>query len=110
MFACASNEEASASDSALAALDSSFFQVRLEWLTGAEKQYLRAMAELGAGPHRSGEVAGVLNRKQESLGPARARLIHKGMAWSPQHGEIAFTVPHFDRFMKRVIPKLEDMA
>lgn len=99
-----------ASDSALAALDSSFFQVRLDRLTGAEKQYLRAMAELGAGPHRSGEVARVLSRKQESLGPARARLIHKGMAWSPQHGEIAFTVPHFDRFMKRVIPNLEDMA
>lgn len=93
-----------ASDAAIAALDQSFFLVRFDRLTPTEKKYLRAMADLGPGPHRSGDIADKLNRKVSSLGPTRAGLIAKGMIWSPTHGDTAFTVPLFDEFMKRVMP------
>jgi hypothetical protein len=93
-----------ASDEAIAALDESFFRVRFDRLTPAEKKYLRAMADLGAGPHRSGEIAVELGRIVSSLGPTRAGLIEKGMIWSPTHGDTAFTVPLFDEFMKRIMP------
>lgn len=89
---------------ALAALDASFFGVRFDRLTPAEKRYLRGMAELGPGPHRSGDVAAVLDRKVTSLAPTRAQLISKGMVWSPSHGDTAFTVPLFDAYMRRIIP------
>jgi len=69
-----------------------------------EKRYLRAMAELGPGPHRSGDVAQQLNREVTSLGPTRSKLIAKGMVWSPSHGDTAFTVPLFDEFMHRIMP------
>jgi hypothetical protein len=90
--------------SAVAALDESFFRVRFDRLTPGEKKYLRAMAELGPGPHRSGDIAECLNRKVTALGPTRNQLISKGMIWSPNHGDTAFTVPLFDKFMKRIIP------
>jgi predicted transcriptional regulator len=90
--------------SAIAALDDSFFRVRFDRLTPAEKRYLRAMAELGPGPHRSGDIADQLQRKVTSLGPTRSQLIDKGMVWSPSHGDTAFTVPLFDEFMKRIMP------
>jgi hypothetical protein len=93
-----------ASVSAIAALDESFFRVRFDRLTPAEKRYLRAMAALGPGPHRSGDIADGLQRKVTSLGPIRAQLIDKGMVWSPNHGDTAFTVPLFDAFMKRIMP------
>ena len=93
-----------ASVSAIAALDESFFRVRFDRLTPAEKRYLRAMAALGPGPHRSGDIADGLQRKVTSLGPIRAQLIDKGMVWSPNHGDTAFTVPLFDEFMKRIMP------
>lgn len=93
----------SASEIAIAALDASFFRVRLDRLTPAEKKYLRAMAELGAGPHRSGDIADKLDRTSQSLAPTRAKLIQKGMIWSPNHGDTAFSVPLFDQFMKRII-------
>jgi hypothetical protein len=89
---------------AIAALDESFFRVRLDRLTPAEKKYLRAMAELGPGPHRSGAIADRLGREVTALAPTRSALIRKGMIWSPSHGDTAFTVPLFDRFMKRSIP------
>lgn len=95
-------EEASAD--ATEALDKNFFRVRFDRLTPREQDYLRAMAELGAGPHRSGEIAALMQRKVESLGPLRSGLIKKGMIWSPSHGDTAFTVPLFDEFMKRVMP------
>jgi hypothetical protein len=88
----------------IAALDESFFRVRLDRLTPIEKRYLRAMAELGPGPHRSGDVAAALNRPVASLSPHRSQLISKGMIWSPGHGDTAFTVPLFDEFMKREWP------
>jgi hypothetical protein len=93
----------SASQSAVAALDESFFRVRLDRLTPLERKYLRAMAELGPGPHRSGDIARILKREVTSLGPTRSQLISKGMIWSPSHGDTAFTVPLFDEFMRRVI-------
>ena len=92
-----------ASAAAIAALDDSFFRVRFDRLTPAEKKYLRAMAELGPGPHRSGDIADCLKRKVTSLGPTRSQLIAKGMIWSPNHGDTAFTVPLFDQFMRRTI-------
>lgn len=96
-----------ASDEAIAALDESFFRVRFDRLTPGEKKYLRAMADLGAGPHRSGDIAEKLQRTVQSLGPTRAGLITKGMIWSPTHGDTAFTVPLFDEFMKRIMPGSE---
>ena len=90
--------------SALAELDSSFFRVRLDRLTPAEKRYMRAMAELGAGPHRSGDIADQLGREVTSFAPTRSQLISKGMIWSPSHGDTAFTVPLFDEYMKRIMP------
>jgi hypothetical protein len=93
-----------ASTLAIAALDESFFRVRFDRLTPVEKKYLRAMAELGPGPHRSGDIAEMLERTVTSLGPTRSQLISKGMVWSPSHGDTAFTVPLFDEFMRRIMP------
>lgn len=93
-----------ASDITIAALDESFFRVRFDRLTPAEKRYLRAMAELGPGPHRSGDIAQLLGRAVQSMGPTRSSLIAKGMIWSPTHGDTAFTVPLFDEFMRRIMP------
>ena len=93
-----------AGSATMATLDESFFMVRFDRLTPSEKRYLRAMAELGAGPHRSGDIASQLGRAVTSLGPLRAQLISKGMVWSPGHGETAFTVPRFDGFMRRIMP------
>jgi len=94
----------SASTSAVASLDESFFRVRFDRLTPSEKRYVRAMAEIGPGPHRSGDIADMLGRKVTSLGPVRSKLIGKGMVWSPSHGDTAFTVPLFDEFMRRIMP------
>lgn len=93
-----------ASEWAVAALDESFFRVRFDRMTPSEKRYLRAMAELGPGPHRSGDIASEMDRKVTSLGPTRSQLIGKGMVWSPSHGDTAFTVPLFDEFMRRIMP------
>ena len=93
-----------AHDIVVADLDAGFFQVRLDRLTPAEQRYLRAMAELGPGPHRSGDVAKALKMKVESAAPIRSGLIKKGMAFSPAHGETAFTVPLFDQYLKREMP------
>lgn len=93
-----------ASVTAIAAMDESFFRVRFDRLTPKEKKYLRAMAELGEGPHRSGDIAACYAANVSSLAPTRSSLIAKGMVWSPNHGDTAFTVPMFDEFMKRIMP------
>lgn len=98
------SDVAQASAVAIAALDESFFRVRFDRLTPLEKKYLRAMAEIGPGPHRSGDIAEKLDREVTSLGPTRSQLISKGMIWSPSHGDTGFTVPLFDEFMKRIMP------
>jgi hypothetical protein len=82
-------------------LDENFFRVRMDRLTPAEKQYLNAMAELGPGPHRSGDIAAQLGVKVESVAPRRSGLIKKGMVYSPAHGDTAFTVPMFDDCLRR---------
>lgn len=86
-------------------LDQNFFRVRFDRLTPSEKNFLRAMAELGPGAHRTGDIAQNLGVKITSLGPVRAKLINKGMIYSPAHGDMAFTVPLFNEFMVRVMPK-----
>ena len=88
----------------VAALDRDFFRVRLDRLTPKEREYLRAMAKLGPGPHRSGDIAAELGVRVESVGPRRSGLIRKGMIYSPAHGDTAFTVPLFDEFLKRALP------
>ena len=88
-------------------LDESFFRVRFDRLTPGEKRYLRAMAELGPGPHRSGDIADILMLKVNQVGPVRSSLIRKGMIFSPNHGDTAFTVPLFDQFMRRFMPEAE---
>ena len=89
---------------ATAELDAGFFRARFDRLTPAEKRYLRAMATRGAGPHRSGEVAEALGRNVRAVAPTRAKLIAKGMIYSPSHGDTAFTVPLFDAYLRRVLP------
>ena len=89
----------------IAALDNNFFRVRLDRLTPKESEYLRAMAELGPGPHRSGDIAAQLGVKSESVAPRRANLISKGMIYSPAHGDTAFTAPLFDDFLRRSLPE-----
>lgn len=95
----------SATDLAKLELDASFFRVRFDRLTPAEKKYIRAMAELGEGPHRSGDIAHLLKRDVQAVAPTRATLISKGMIYSPSHGDNSFTVPLFDEYMKRVMPE-----
>ena len=85
-------------------LDRDFFRVRFDRLTPKEKDYLRAVAVLGPGPHRSGDIAAALGVKVESVAPRRSSLIAKGMIYSPAHGDTAFTVPLFDQFLLRVLP------
>ena len=88
-------------------LDENFFRVRFDRLTPRERQYLRAMAEFGGGPYRTGDIADTLGVKITTLGPVRANLIKKGMVFSPSHGEMAFTVPLFDEFMLRAMPDFQ---
>jgi len=91
----------------VANLDASFFRVRFDRLTPAEKRYLRAMAQLGPGPHRSGDIAEQLGAQVRSVAPLRSGLIRKGMIYSPAHGDTAFTVPLFDQFLRRQMPELK---
>lgn len=93
-----------ASAEVIAAMDEGFFRVRFDRMTPVEKKYLRAMAEMGPGPHRSGDIAEQLKRSVQSTAPVRSSIIAKGMIWSPSHGDTAFTVPLFDEFMRRIMP------
>ena len=85
-------------------LDESFFRVRFDLTTPTERDFMRCLAELGEGPQRSADVASALGRAATSLGPVRDSLIKKGMIYSPEYAQIAFTVPLFDEFMRRVTP------
>ena len=91
---------------AISDLDASFFRVRFDRLTPLEKKYLRAMATLGPGPQRSGDIAEVLGKLSHSTAPTRSSLIRKGMIYSQSHGDNYFTVPLFGEFMMRVMPEL----
>jgi AAA+ ATPase superfamily predicted ATPase len=85
-------------------LDENFFRVRFDRLTNLQQKYLRAMAELGPGPYKTGDIALTLGVEPTAVATVRQQLIKKGMVWSQRHGETAFTVPLFDGFMKRQIP------
>ena len=98
----------SANALAIARLDESFFQVRFDRVTPSERRYMRAMAELGQGPYRSGDVARIYGAKLASVGPVRASLIRKGMIYSASHGDTDFTVPMFDEYMRRKMPLLSE--
>jgi AAA ATPase-like protein len=91
----------------IAHLDANFFRVRFDRLTALQQKYLRAMAELGPGPHKTGDIAATLGVEPSAVATVRQQLIDKGMIWSQRFGETAFTVPMFDTFMKRQMPKLE---
>lgn len=95
---------------AVAELDTGFFRVRFDRLTPGEKRYLRAMAELGPGPRRSGDIARLLDKEVQSVAPTRAALIGKGMIYSPSHGDNSFTVPLFDGYLKRMMPDFKLMT
>ncbi|MGC0369431.1 ATP-binding protein [Microbacterium sp. SLBN-111] len=90
-----------------AKLDESFFRVRLDRATEMQRAYLRAMAELGSQPQKASDVADVMGRTSQNLGPTRAELINMGLLYTPEHGYAAFTVPHFDTFLVRAIPVLD---
>ena len=95
------------SESALYELDQSFFKVRLDRCTPSEKKYMRALAELGQGVHRSSDIADILGVKPASISPTRSSLIKKGMIYSPSYGATEFTVPLFDQYMKRAMPNID---
>lgn len=88
---------------ARAELDAGFFRVRMDRTTDAQRAYLAAMAAMGPGPHRSGDVAAALGKKTTQVGPVRHSLIQRGLCYSPRHDVIAFTVPMFDEFIRRHI-------
>ena len=96
-----------ASETVIHRLDKNFFRVRFDRLTPGEKRFLRTMAQLGKGPQRTSDIADLMKVKINSLGPTRANLIKKGMIYSPSHGNMAFTVPLFDEFMRRAMPEFE---
>ncbi|MDR7037565.1 MULTISPECIES: ATP-binding protein [Methylobacterium] len=95
-----------ASEAAIRELDQSFFKVRLDRCSPAERRYMRALAEFGRGKHRSGDIADKLGLKVTSAAPTRSALIRKGMIYSPSHGDTAFTVPLFDEYMRRAMPQV----
>ncbi len=97
-------DAAAAETMVTAQLDDDFLRVRFDRLTPKEKEYVRAMAAPGAGPHRSGDIAAQLGVRVESVAPRRSGLIRKGMIYSPAHGDTAFTVPLFDGFLRRAMP------
>ena len=87
-------------------LDSNFFKVRLDRTTALEEAYLRAMAELGPEAQRASDVAELLERTSQQCGLTRANLIDKGLLYTPEYGYAAFTVPQFDKYLKRALPEL----
>ena len=89
-----------ASPQAEAELAVGFFGSRYERATPAEREYMRAMAMLGDDPVQTAQVADELGRKPSSVSPARDNLIKKGLIYSSERGLIAFTVPHFGRFLR----------
>jgi hypothetical protein len=87
-----------------AQLDDGFFRVRTGATSDSERAFLRAMAELGSGPCRTSDVASLLGKRPQGVGPVRESLLKKALCYSPRYGEIAFTVPLFDEYMRRLIP------
>ena len=96
-----------ATQQVLSKLDGGFFRVRFDRLTAAQKNFLRAMADLGAGPYTTTQISEHLRRKAQSWGPIRGQMIDEGMLYAPGHGQLQFTVPLFDDFLRRTMPPNE---
>ncbi len=86
------------------ALDSSFFAARIARIPASEVAYVQGLASLGAGPHRSGEVAAAGGKSTPQVAAFRDRLIDEGLIYAPRYGWVEFAIPHFDRFVRRVLP------
>jgi len=86
-------------------LDASFFAARIARIPASELGYVRALASLGTGPHRSAEVAEALGTTVSSVGAFRDRLIREGVVFSPRYGWVEFAIPHFDDFVRRSMPE-----
>lgn len=82
-------------------LDHGFFRARIDKTTDTERDYLRAMAALGPGPYKSGDVSRRMGKTTTQTAPVRDSLIKRGLCYAPRHGELAFTVPLFDAFVRR---------
>ncbi len=82
-------------------LDAGFFAVRFDRTTPAEREYLLAMAASGPGPYQSGDIARSMGKQTGQVSPMRDSLIKRGLCYSPSYGVIDFTVPMFDRFVRR---------
>lgn len=88
---------------AVSQLDTGFFRVRMDRTSDTERRYIVAMAQLGPGPVASGKIAESLGRTTRQLGPVRDSLIKRGLCYSPRWGEMDFTVPMFDEFVRRTV-------
>ncbi len=87
---------------AQAALDQTMYEVRIQRATNTERRYMRAMAELGSGPYRSGDVAHAVGKATTALSPVRQSLLEKGLIYATEdYGYIDFTVPRFDEYLRR---------
>lgn len=95
------DDAASARELVEVELDESFFRTRIQRSTIEERRYMRAMAELGSDAQKAADVAQVLGKNSDQVAPLRARLINKGLLYTPRYGFAKFTVPQFDRFMRR---------
>jgi hypothetical protein len=85
------------------ALDSSFFAARISRIPSSEVAYVQALASLGPGPHRSGQVAEAAGKSTPQVAAFRDRLITEGVIYAPRYGWVEFAIPHFDRFVQRTL-------
>lgn len=95
-----------AAPAAGASLDTSFFAARVARIPESEVTYVRALASLGSGPHRSGEVAAAAGSTTSSVAAYRDRLIGEGLVYAPKYGWVEFAIPHFDDFVRRNLPPI----
>jgi hypothetical protein len=86
------------------ALDGSFFAARIARIPASEVAYVRLLASLGPGPHRSGEVAAAGGRATSELSAIRDRLIREGVVYAPRYGWVEFAIPLFDDYVRRSLP------
>lgn len=87
------------------ALDSSFFAARIARIPASEVAYVQALASLGPGPHRSGEVAAAAGKTTPQVAAFRDRLITEGIIYAPRYGWVEFAIPHFDRYVRSALPE-----
>jgi hypothetical protein len=86
------------------ALDAAFFAARIARIPTSEVAYVQALARLGAGPHRSGDVAEAMGMATSQVSAFRDRLIGEGVIYAPRYGWVEFAIPHFDRYVRRALP------